>query len=194
MIPRNEPTTNVSAKRRCVSQDPDAPSDIITTMEDLRLQIVELRQRQRDEHAGITSLKSDVAQHKAKALVMEMKLCELEKERQKNNEKIVKTDKISKIQMEIYLLLTRRLRLKTRISSRHEKIRRIWRRSWMRLMNTSGAEEAVCTFGQDLTNSDVLHRVASMARVHLLEGGDSEIPTIVTVLSAPDKNVQGGDR
>ncbi|KAF5986989.1 hypothetical protein FBULB1_2195 [Fusarium bulbicola] len=62
-------------------------------MEDLHLQIAELRQRQRDEYADITGLKSDVAHHKAKALVMEMKLCELEKERQENNEKIVKIDK-----------------------------------------------------------------------------------------------------
>ncbi|KAF5549540.1 hypothetical protein FMEXI_4241 [Fusarium mexicanum] len=93
IIPRNELTSNVSGKRLRVSQGPDAPSDIVTIMEDLRLQIAELRQRRRDGHADITGLKSDVAQHKAQALVTEMKLCELEKERQKNNDKIVKIDK-----------------------------------------------------------------------------------------------------
>ncbi|KAF5567950.1 hypothetical protein FPHYL_3013 [Fusarium phyllophilum] len=102
IIPGNELTSNVSAKRRCVSQGPDGHPDVISIMEDLRLEISELKLTIKCRPVDITGLKSDVAQHKAKALTMEIKLCELEKERKKNKDKIIEIEKdIEDIQADV---------------------------------------------------------------------------------------------
>jgi hypothetical protein len=42
-IPHDESTPNVSSKRRCVSQGPDARPDIVAMIEDLRLEISDLK-------------------------------------------------------------------------------------------------------------------------------------------------------
>ncbi|KAF5665097.1 hypothetical protein FDENT_12670 [Fusarium denticulatum] len=102
ITPGNELTSNVSAKRCCVSQGPDGRPDVVSTMEDLQLENSELKQQQKAAHVDIMGLESDVAQHKAKALAMGNKLCELEKERKKNKDKIIEIEKdIEDIQADV---------------------------------------------------------------------------------------------
>ncbi|KAF5547495.1 hypothetical protein FNAPI_8524 [Fusarium napiforme] len=59
-IPGNELTSNVSAKQRCVSQGPDGRQDVVSMMEDLRLEIPELKQQQKADDADIRDLECHV--------------------------------------------------------------------------------------------------------------------------------------
>ncbi|KAF5697762.1 hypothetical protein FMUND_15300 [Fusarium mundagurra] len=71
-------------------------------MEDLRLEISELKQQQSTDGINIQYFTSDMTQQKTRAFAMEIKLCELEKERKKNNDKIVETEKdIEDIQADV---------------------------------------------------------------------------------------------
>ncbi|KAL7756959.1 hypothetical protein ACKLNR_013952 [Fusarium oxysporum f. sp. zingiberi] len=102
IIPHDEPIPNVSSKRRCVSQGPDARPDIIAMIEDLRLEISDLKKQQQADRIDIKDLTCEVRRQETKALVIEIKVCEFEKERKKNKDKIVQIeDDIGHVQADV---------------------------------------------------------------------------------------------
>ncbi|KAF5608674.1 hypothetical protein FPANT_434 [Fusarium pseudoanthophilum] len=86
-MPHNELTPNVSARRRCVTQGTDGRQDAVSMMEDLQLEVAELKQQQKADHAHTMGVRTDLEEHKTKTRVIEIKLCELEKEGQKRKDK-----------------------------------------------------------------------------------------------------------